>query len=165
MQRRSRRRLAVADKETRSRRPWTTSVRTSISGALAPAWCAVELGEHHAHWLAIWIGGAVSAVRSQVRAAVGPVGHRMCEQPTHRRLVMVGGGHRRAGRSDRAGGYRARVSPVDRGSAERWLRPRGAVKWRCNPTCLWNGESISVSWRRLSVANMRPNGTLKGVAA
>ena len=66
-------------------------------------------------WLAIWTGGAVPGVRSQMRAAiaargdgvvaedlragggelrhrlvVGPVGHRMREQPAHRRLVMVG---------------------------------------------------------------------------
>ena len=66
-------------------------------------------------WLAIWTGGAVPGVRSQMRGgdrargdgvvaedlgagggelrhrlAVGPVGHRMREQPAHRRLVMVG---------------------------------------------------------------------------
>ena len=66
-------------------------------------------------WLAIWTGGAVPGVRSQIargdrargdgvvakdlcagggelrhRLAVAPVGHRMREQPAHRRLVMVG---------------------------------------------------------------------------
>ena len=90
-------------------------------------------------WLAIWTGAAVPGVRSQMRPAiarrgdgvvaedlraggselrhrlpVGPVGHRMREQPTHRRLVMIGkvivG---RAGR-DRAG--------ADQG--ERRERPR-----------------------------------------
>ena len=95
-------------------------------------------------WLAIWTEGAVPGVRSQMRAAiarrgdgvvaedlragggelrhrlaVGPVGHRMREQPAHRRLVMVGEvivgrpGRDRAGAGQ--GERRERARMIERG--------------------------------------------------
>src|SRR5262249_54144219 len=98
-----------------SRRPWTTSVGTSISGRRSrQRGLQLSLANTMPSWLAIWTRGAAPGVRSQMRAAiargdgvvaadlgasggergnrlaVGPVGHRKREQALHRRLVVVG---------------------------------------------------------------------------
>src|SRR6266511_320418 len=54
-----------------SRRPWTTSVGTSISGRrLRQRGLQSSLANTMLSWLAIWTGGAVPGVRSQMRAAI-----------------------------------------------------------------------------------------------
>src|SRR5215468_1295128 len=54
-----------------SRRPWTTSVGTSISGRRSrQRGLQLSLATTMPSWLAIWVGGAVPGVRSQMRAAI-----------------------------------------------------------------------------------------------
>src|SRR5262249_38614981 len=123
-----------------SRRPWTTSGGTAISGGRSRQRGAQASLEHTgASWVGIGTGGAVPDARGdgargggvgagelragggdrRHRLAVGPVGHRPREQPAPRRRVVVGevivG---RAGR-DRAGAgqgeRRERARMVERG--------------------------------------------------
>ena len=136
--------LPLPTGKRRSRRPWTTSVGTSISGRRSrQRGLQSSLENTMPVWLAIWTGDAVPGVRSQMRAAsargdgivaedlraaggelrnrlaVGPIGHRTREQSAQRRLVMVGEVVVRRPKGDRAsadqGERRERARMVEQG--------------------------------------------------